>query len=247
MPAPHSARAALRAGFQATLPMQMGVAPFGLIFGALAISAGLPGWAAVAMSLLVYAGSAQFLAVSLLASGADWPLIVFTTMIVNLRHALYSASLHTELAPLPFWQRAGLAYFLTDETFAAMQLARQQQVQPLGVFMLGSGLCNGGSWLLSTIAGVLLGQSVPGLASWGLEFAMVATFTGIVVPLLINRAQIAACVAAGLTSLLTLSLPYKLGLLLAVLAGIWAGMLVANRGGAALAGVLPVKPDKESI
>ncbi|WP_246307934.1 AzlC family ABC transporter permease [Chitinibacter bivalviorum] len=215
---------AFRAGFLATLPMQLGVAPFGLIFGTLAAPSGLPPWAALAMSLCVYAGSAQFLALTLLAASASWPVIVLTTLVVNVRHALYSATLQGPLAYLPFWRRAGLAYFLTDETFAAVQGGINQQIAPIGAYMLGSGVCNGGTWLLFTAIGIGLGQAIPEIQHWGLEFAMVATFTGIVVPMLVSRAQICAALLAGLTALLCNGLPYKLGLLLAVFAGVSAGL-----------------------
>jgi 4-azaleucine resistance transporter AzlC len=220
-----SPRAAFKEGFVATLPMQLGVAPFGLIFGTLAAPSGLPPWAAMAMSIFVYAGSAQFLALTLLAASASWPVIVLTTLVVNLRHALYSATLQGPLSYLPFWRRAGLAYFLTDETFAAVQAGINQKIQPIGAYMLGSGLCNCGSWVLFTALGIALGQAVPQVAHWGLEFAMVATFTGIVVTMLVSRAQVIAALAAAITALLAASLPYKLGLILAVLVGVSAGML----------------------
>ncbi|QLI80342.1 AzlC family ABC transporter permease [Chitinibacter fontanus] len=225
---PHSARAALKQGFVATLPMQLGVAPFGLIFGTLAAPSGLPPWAALAMSIFVYAGSAQFLALTLLAASASWPVIVLTTLVVNLRHALYSATLQSPLSHLPFWQRAGLAYFLTDETFAAVQSGINQNVMPISAYMLGSGLCNCCCWVLCTALGIALGQAVPQIAHWGLEFAMVATFTGIVVPMLVSRAQVFAALAAAITALLAASLPYKLGLICAVIVGVSAGMLVAR-------------------
>ncbi|WP_348945447.1 AzlC family ABC transporter permease [Chitinibacter sp. FCG-7] len=217
-----------KAGFLATLPMQLGVAPFGLIFGTLAAPSGLPPWAALAMSVFVYAGSAQFLALTLLAASASWPVIVLTTLVVNLRHALYSATLQSPLSYLPFWRRAALAYFLTDETFAAVQSGLNQNAQPIGAYMLGSGVCNCATWIIFTALGIVLGQAVPQIQHWGLEFAMVATFTGIVVSMLVSRAQWIAALCAGATALLAAGLPYKLGLILAVIVGVSAGMLAAR-------------------
>jgi 4-azaleucine resistance transporter AzlC len=215
---------AFKIGALETLPLQMGVAPFALIFGTLAGPAGLPPWAALAMSVLVYAGSSQFLALSLLAAGAALPVIIFTTLIVNLRHALYSATLQLPFAHLPFLRRAALAFFLTDETFAVVQSALNRKIEPLDAVMFGSGLVNYSTWIGFTAIGIVLGQSIPELQHWGLEFAMVATFTGIVVPLLVTRAQIICAVVAGATALLAQGLPYKLGLLLAVLFGVSAAM-----------------------
>ncbi|WP_410497889.1 AzlC family ABC transporter permease [Chitinibacter sp. S2-10] len=233
MPSSSFSRSAFTAGFLATLPMQLGVAPFGLIFGTLAAPSGLPPWAALAMSVLVYAGAAQFLALTLLAASASWPVIVLTTLVVNLRHVLYSASLQSPLSGLPFWQRAGLAYFLTDETFAAVQAGINQKVTPndsgsIGAYMLGSGICNCGTWIVFTAIGILLGQAVPQIQHWGLEFAMVATFTGIVVPMLVSRSQAMAALLAAATALIAHGLPYKLGLILAVIVGVSAGMWMSR-------------------
>ncbi|MCB5195812.1 AzlC family ABC transporter permease [Deefgea salmonis] len=219
-----NSKSAFKIGMLDTLPLQMGVAPFALIFGTLAGPAGLSPWATMAMSVLVYAGSSQFLALSLLAVGAALPVIIFTTLIINLRHALYSATLQPPFAHLPFWRRACLAFFLTDETFAVVQSAASRKITPLDSVMLGSGLVNFSTWIVFTGIGIVLGNNIPQLQHWGLEFAMVATFTGIVVPLLVSRAQVLCAVVAGTTALLAHGLPYKLGLLLAVLLGVWAAM-----------------------
>lgn len=207
----------------------MGVAPFALIFGTLAGPAGLSPWATLAMSVLVYAGSSQFLALSLLAAGAALPVIVFTTLIVNLRHALYSATLQLPFAHLPFMRRASLAFFLTDETFAVVQSALSRKIAPLDAVMFGSGMINYSTWIGFTALGIVLGQNIPELQHWGLEFAMVATFTGIVVPLLVTRAQVVCALVAGITALLAHSLPYKLGLLLAVFCGVYAAMHIKEK------------------
>ncbi len=212
-----------------TIPMLVGAAPFGVIFGTLASTAGLPPWATVLMSLLVYGGSSQFVAVTLLASGASSLVIIATTLIVNLRHALYSATLLPHISALPKRWRALLAWFLTDETFAIVY-HKVDSGEPLriGPYYLGSAMAMYCNWQFWTIVGILIGRSVPGIANWGLEFAMVATFVGIVVPLLKSRAQVAAALSAGAVALLANGLPYKLGLMAAAFAGIVAGMSVAS-------------------
>ena len=178
---------------------------------------------------MVYAGSSQFLALSLLAAGAALPVIIFTTLIVNLRHALYSATLQLPFSHLPFLRRAALAFFLTDETFAVVQSALNRKVEPLDAVMFGSGLVNYSTWIGFTAIGIVLGQNIPALQHWGLEFAMVATFTGIVVPMLITRSQVVCALVAGVTALLAHGLPYKLGLLLAVFFGVFAAMHVKEK------------------
>ncbi|MES2818004.1 MAG: AzlC family ABC transporter permease [Pseudomonadota bacterium] len=218
-------------GIRDSIPMIVGILPFGLIYGALASLAGLGLWAAVGMSLLVYAGSAQFIALSLLTAGSGAAVILLTTLIVNLRHVLYSAALQPYVGPLAQRWRLLLAFGLTDETFAVVQrryLARGSADHGRW-YHAGVALALYLSWVGSSLAGVLFGQRVPNLADWGLDFAMLATFIGIVVPALRNRPQIAAALVAAGVALLTQAWPYKLGLLAAAFAGIAAGLGLSLR------------------
>jgi 4-azaleucine resistance transporter AzlC len=215
------------AGARDTIPMLVGAAPFGLIFGTLAIGAGLPVWLTLGLSALVFAGSSQFVAVSLLGGGAAVPVIWLTTFVVNLRHALYSATLLPYARALPARWRWALAFWLTDETFAVVenQLRHHTSLHDGARYWLGSSLAMYFNWQVWTLAGVLLGQSVPGLATLGLDFAMVATFTAIVALQLRDRPVLCAALAAGAVALLARDLPYKLGLMLAAIAGVATGML----------------------
>ncbi len=210
--------------------MLVGAAPFGLIFGTLAGPAGLSPAATLAMSLFVYGGASQFIAITLLAAGSGAWVIVATTFIVNLRHALYSATLWRHVMHWPRAWRAGCAFFLTDETFAIVY-HKLDEGTPVNLprYYLGSALAMYGNWLAWTSAGVLLGRAVPGMSEWGLEFAMVATFVGIVVPLLKGRPQVAAALVAGTVAVAADALPYKLGLMLAALSGIAAGLVMERR------------------
>ncbi|MGV8844125.1 MAG: AzlC family ABC transporter permease [Pseudomonas sp.] len=220
-------------GARDSLPLIVGILPFGLIYGALASAAGLSLGQAVGMSLLVYAGSAQFIAISLLSSGSGAAVILFTTLIVNLRHVLYSAALQPYVGSLAQRWRLLLAFGLTDETFAVVQrrylsrgMAGQAQWYHAGV-----ALALYLAWVGSSLVGVLFGQRVQNLAGWGLDFAMLATFIGIVVPALRNQPQIAAALVAGAVALLAQALPYQLGLLAAALAGIAVGVALERRVG----------------
>jgi hypothetical protein len=105
-------------GVRDTLPLLLGALPFGLIYGAVAATSGLSLAAAIAMSALVFAGSSQFIAIGLVAAQTPVAIIVLTTLIVNLRHMLYSATLLPYLKDLPQRWRIPLAFWLTDETFA---------------------------------------------------------------------------------------------------------------------------------
>jgi 4-azaleucine resistance transporter AzlC len=216
-----------------TLPMMLGAAPFGLIFGTLAAPSGLSNGGALGMSLIVFAGSSQFIALSLLAGKASLVVIVLTTFVVNLRHALYSASLLPFVADLSQGWRAMLAFWLTDETYAVVQMRYgADDASPFKHwFHLGSSLAMYSNWFIWTLVGVLLGRTMPQLQHLGLEFAMAATFTGIVVPLLRSRPMVAAALVAAGVALLCRDLPYKLGLMLAACAGVAAGMVLEGRPG----------------
>ena len=220
-------------GARDTLPLILGAIPFGIIFGTLASAAGLSPWQALGMSLLVFAGSAQFIAVSLLGTGtgAGLAVLLLTTFVVNLRHALYSATLQPFVRHLPVRWRMPLAFGLTDETFAVVQhrYAAPDQSPHKHWYFLGSCLAMYGNWQLCTLLGVVFGRAVPNLAAWGLDFAMLATFIGIVVPMLRNVPQVAAALVAGAVALACHGLPYQLGLIAAALAGIAVGVGLERR------------------
>lgn len=221
-------------GMRDTVPMLVGAVPFGIVYGTLAVSSGLSVGATLAMSLLVFAGSAQFVATSLVASGTSLTVILLTTLIINLRHMLYSASLLPFVRHLPQRWRISLAFWLTDESFAVVHRHYLLNDGPLvnkHWYFLGSCLAMYSLWFACTVVGVVLGQALPSLGDWGLDFAMIATFIGIVVPLLRNQPMIVAALVAGMVALAAQGLPYKLGLMLAALLGVAAGVIAERLSG----------------
>jgi 4-azaleucine resistance transporter AzlC len=220
------ARLAFLAGVKAELPILLGVLPFGMIYGVLALEAGLPIIEAQAMSAVVFAGSAQFVIAQLVALGTPGLVIFVTAVLVNLRHALYSASLAPYLRHLrPRWQWL-LAYLLTDEAYAVAILHYQDggELKNKHWYFLGAGLALWTTWQASTAAGILLGAQIP--AEWSLDFTLALTFIAIVVPALKERADLAAALTGGITAVLLIGLPYKLGLIIGALSGIAVGVLV---------------------
>lgn len=222
-------RSEFLAGLKAELPLVVGVVPFGLIYGVLAVGAGLPPVAAQAMSAIIFAGSSQFIAAQLYGVGTPAPVIVLTVAAVNLRHALYSASIAPYIEHLPARWKWFLAYLLTDEAYAVSILHYRQEgeLRHKHWFFLASGLLLWLAWQASTAAGVFLGAAVP--ASWSLDFTLALTFIAILVPALTDRATVGAAVCAGLVALLVAGLPLKLGLVSAALAGILAGYWLEGR------------------
>ncbi len=217
-------------GVRETLPMMLGAIPFGLIFGAQAISAGLSPAAVIGMSLFVFAGSAQFIGALLYGQGAALILIVLTTFVVNLRHALYSASLAPYVKHLPQRWLLPLGFWLTDETYAVtiQHFEAAPEAPHRHWYYLGSALTLYVLWNTSTVIGILAGQRFEGIRDLGLDFALIVIFIGIVVPLLRTRPMLIAAVVAGLVSTLTYPIPNKLGLMIAAIAGILAGLLAES-------------------
>lgn len=216
-------------GCVATLPLIVGAIPFGILFGTLAQQSGLSVIAAICMSLFVFAGSAQFIALGLVAAGASVPVIILTTFIVNVRHLLYSTALVPKIKHLPQSLRAILSFGLTDETFAAVsQRYQDQDIATAHWFYLGSVVAMWGNWQLCTWIGLALGSNIPGIENWGLEFAMVVTFIGVVVPYLGSWSMIISVSVAGLLAILCIDLPHNSGLIVAALSGIIVGLICDN-------------------
>ncbi len=216
------------AGVQDELPIVVGVVPFGMIYGALAVASGMGAAAAQAASAIIFAGSAQFLTAQLIGSGTPAVVIVASAFIVNLRHLLYSASVGPYLRHLRRGWRWGLAYLLTDEAYAVSITrfrGRQAPGRPLTGshwYLLGAGLTLWVFWQASTAVGVLFGARVP--PEWGLDFALPLTFIALVVPAVRHRSDVAAGLVAGVAAVALGGLPFKLGLMIAALTGIAAGL-----------------------
>ncbi|GAB4505811.1 MAG: AzlC family ABC transporter permease [Anaerolineales bacterium] len=216
-------------GVRAEIPLLIGVAPFGMMYGVLALEAGLEPAPAQMMSSIVFAGSAQFIAAQLVRDTVPGWIIVLTITVVNLRHLLYSASIAPYVRSLPMRWKVWLSYLLTDEAYATTILHYEQEGTPADGhwFFLGAGLALWTTWQFSTAIGILLGATLP--ESWPLDFALPLTFIAIVVPALKDRpATVAAC-AAGLAAMLAFTLPYKLGLMAAGLLGIAVGTFLEGR------------------
>lgn len=220
-------------GLRAVMPILLGVAPFGVIYGVVALQSGIPPLAAMAMSSIVFAGSAQFLLAQLVGAGAPMLLTAGAVGLVNLRHALYSASVAPLLAHLPRRWKVLLAYLLTDEAYAAaiphLMTSEQNAAKSAQAhwILFGSGFGLWAGWQLATLAGVLIGAQLP--ANLGLDFALPLTFIAIVVPMIDSRARLLAVVSAGVVAVVLAGMPYKLGLFFGALTGLVAGAAMPRR------------------
>lgn len=221
------------AGIRAELPIILGVFPFGMIFGAIAVDAGMPALVAQSMSAIIFAGSAQFIAAQLIALNTPVAVLLATTFIVNLRHLLYGASLAPQVRHLPLRWRMVLAYLLTDEAYAVTIIHysdKDKSPDSKHWYFLGAGLMLWAAWQISTALGIILGARIP--ENWSLDFTLAVTFIGLVVPTLRDRPHLAAAISAGLVAILSASWPYKLGLIASAVMGILVGFCLerlANR------------------
>jgi 4-azaleucine resistance transporter AzlC len=218
-------------GSRDTLPLIIAAAPFGLVYGALAINQGLSEALVMAMSLFVFAGASQFVAITLLASGTAFPVILATVFIVNLRHMLYSASFMPQLAKVSAWLRIPMAFWLTDETFAVVSNRVYQVKNDDGftAYYLGSAISMYSSWAFFSWLGMTLGQEIPDITSWGLDVAMVVAFVTIIVPLLKNYADWACALTAGVSAVLTYHWPHQTSLLFSSVLAIGVGVFLGSQ------------------
>lgn len=218
-------RAAMTAGIHAILPMLPGIVPFGVMAGVAAVEAGLSPLAALASSVFIFAGVAQMAAMQLLDSGALPLVIVMTTVVINLRYLMYSAALAPYFAQLSVRWKWTLAYLMTDQSFAVTVTHAHEtpQREHLRWFYLSGAILCWLIWQASTLVGIFVGARVP--EEWSLGFAIPLIFMGLLIPVVRDRATLAAACVGGSVALLARGLPLNLGLLVGAGAGILAGVL----------------------
>lgn len=218
--------AAFRQGVHAIVPALIATATWGMVTGVAMVKSGLTESMALAMTLLLYAGSAQLTSLPLIASGAPLWLIFMAGFVVNLRFVIFGAALHPYFRHLSWPRRLGLGYFTTDMGFvlfmprfgdAAERGTREQLWYFLGTIVPGWLV-----WQTSSIVGIYLGTLVP--SAWSLDFAAVLALLAITVPLANSKPMLVSMLAAGLTAWIGQLLPLRLGLAAAVIAGILAGI-----------------------
>ncbi|EPK4791161.1 AzlC family ABC transporter permease [Klebsiella aerogenes] len=208
------------------MPLCIGDFPFSFIVGALSVSAGMSVWQSTAWSAIVIAGSAQMLALNMLKTGATLGVIIFTTLIINLRHVLYSASISGTVREASFFKKCFMSYALTDEVYATTVKEMEGNKQDKYLFYGSAMITFWAIWVLADFLGALVGASFPNIEKYGLDFAMVAAFIAIVVPQIKSQACTVAAVVAAVSGVLLVILPYSLGIVVASVLGVLAGLCV---------------------
>ncbi|NGP17684.1 AzlC family ABC transporter permease [Devosia aurantiaca] len=200
-----SRRSQFLAGARACLPVAISVAAYGLVWGVLARGAGLTLTEAVLMSGLVFAGSAQFVALDLwTATPATLPIgpIVIATLIVNLRYLLLTATLRPLYPKKGVWRGALSMYLVTDENWA-MTVAAMQRGGGSVAFLMGGGALAWISWMSTNLIGYGLGSAIDDPARWGLDFAFTATFLALLLGMWKGRSDLIPWLVAALAAILT--------------------------------------------
>lgn len=205
-----------------------GIFAWGLVSGMAMVKSGLTLGQALGMTFLVYAGSAQLAALPLMAANASVWVVFATAMLVNLRFVIFSAAIGPHFSHLPWYQRVWYGYFNADITIALypQRFPPETLYQPAGKvgFFAGIGYPNWCAWQSGAVAGILLGSQIP--ASWGIDFAGTLALLAILIPLTMNAAALAGVAVSATIALLAAGLPYRLGLLLAVLLGMTVALIV---------------------
>ncbi|WP_296510121.1 AzlC family ABC transporter permease [Rhodoferax sp.] len=222
-----------RKGFADMAGVAPGIAAWGLMTGVAMVKSGLSTAEALLMALTVFAGSSQLAAMPLIQAGAPMWVILATGFCVNLRFVVFSAHLRPYLMHLPRWQRlvtgylsADLTYVLFTKRFPHPGQSPQEQRRQMA-YLAGNGGINWASWVLSSVAGVILANFVP--TSWGLGFAGILALVGMLASLASTRMRWLSAGVAGTAAVAAFALPLKLNILVAIAAAVAVCLLLESR------------------
>lgn len=215
-------------GARGSLPILLGVIPFAMICSVAAISVGLSPFEAMSMSFIVFAGASQLAVLQLMGQGAFWGVMLLTAWVINLRFTMYSAALAPYLQKEPLHRKLPFIYVLSDQAFGVTMshFANEMPANPAWYFYGAAGTI-ALTWALSATIGALLGTLIP--SSWGFEFAFPLSFMALMFAALKDRPTLLAALVGGTIAVLAQGLPYNLGLILAALLGIGAGVLAETQ------------------
>jgi predicted branched-subunit amino acid permease len=218
-------KAAFREGLKIGIPTWFGVGAWGLVVGVAMIKAGLTLPQALGMTFIVFGGSAQLASLPLIVAHAPVWVIFATALVVNLRFVIFSAILAPHFYHLP-WRSRAIMGFLSGDVSVALFVQRYPEFtheQGKLAYLKGLVYPNWGAWEIGSVIGILLGSQIP--ANWGLGFAGTLAILCVMLPSVINKAAVAGVVAAAAVAMLAAELPYKLGLLIAVVIGMAVAMM----------------------
>lgn len=240
-------QASRRQLLQDSLGIMVSAGGFGLVYGLSARAAGFSPLEAGAMSLFVFAGASQFVAVGYVLGGFSWVGIVILTAFINARHFLYGAALAPYLANVPRVQRALMAHVLTDEAFA-LAIAHFRRIGRADVrgYWLGAILSTFIPWNLATLVGVTIGGSIPDPTQFGLDVIFPAAMGGLAVGLITGRRELVAALAGAVIAVgVALAWDPAAGIIGGGVLGPLLGMAIRARASGAPEGQIVFGPQPE--
>ncbi len=212
-------------GYRDMIPFVTIVIPFALLFGTVATEAGFNVAQVMSFSILVIAGSSQFIAVVTMADNAPTFIVLLTSLAVNLRMAMYSAALVPHFGHIPLWKRALMSYGLVDQSFAMSMNKFENEPDmstPAKLAYYAGGFCFlAPLWFVSTYVGAVLGGQIP--KELALDFALPICFIALSAPLIRTLPHAVAAFVSVFCALLFASIPYSLGLIGAGICAMIAG------------------------
>jgi 4-azaleucine resistance transporter AzlC len=218
-----------RQGIVKMAPMVLGAIPFGIAYGILAVQGGLTIGETLLMSIVVFAGASQFMAVGMFSAGVGWPTIVLSTFLINVRHLVMGLSISPYLSQTPpGWQRM-IAFGMTDEAYLASITHYREQDAEQGNphFLLAAGLSMYTVWFLSCVVGAIAGHSIADPLKWGLDFAMPATFLTMLLPEVVSKRLLAVVAVAASSAVgAYVLIPGKWYIIIAVVVGTATGVVL---------------------
>ena len=209
-------------------PFILMAVPFATLFGVIATDAGLTLAQAMGFTVLVIAGAAQFAAIQLMVENASIAFVLLAALAVNLRMAMYSASLVPYLGAAPLWQRACIAYLNFDQTYitsiAKYEARPELTVAERAAYFFGVATPIAPMWFAMTFVGIVAGQAIP--EAWALDFIMPIMFLAMVAPMLKSLAHVAAAAVSVSVGIALVNMPAGTGLLIAAGSAMLTGALV---------------------
>ena len=223
-----TAKSAYLTGVRDGLPFVFMVIPFAILFGVVAIEAGLRLAQTMGFTVLVIAGAAQFAALQLMLDNAAIGFVLLAALAVNLRMAMYSASLALYIGSAPMWQRVLISYLNFDQNYMTA-VAKYEDVPDMTVqarvqYFLGVSTVIAPVWSVASLVGALIGTAIP--EALALDFILPITFLSMVGPMLRTLAHLAAAIVSVVVALLLIDLPSGSGLLIAGVCAMTAGVIV---------------------
>ncbi len=219
---------AFREALKTGAPTMPGIFAWGMVTAMAMVNGGLTIGQTLAMTFIVFAGSAQLAALPLIMANASVWIVFATALVVNLRFVIFAAAIGPHVSHLPWYKRLWYGYLNADLTMAlfSVRFPPHTLPRPLGKegYIAGIDYLNWTAWQSGSVAGIVLGSQIP--SSWGIAFAGTLALLAVMIPLIINSAALTGVIVAGGLAVATAQLPYRLGLLIAVIAGMVAAMTV---------------------